>query len=354
MNFGPNAKFGIRALKSFLYFAQHGKFESDKEEIPFKPQPFEDVIAQSLQNEGYTVREKVGSAGFYIDLAVVDADNPGRYILGISCDGKSYEVAKSARDRDRLRTMVLEGMGWNLYNIWSTDWFRNPAGELKLLIEAIEKAKVQAEHNDAIEEELMEELKLLIREQPEELDNSLPKYVTAILPSDVALQELHTYPMGKLGAWIQEVVKVESPIHFEEMARRIADANGISKIGSRIRASITNATDYAVKEGFIIKKNDFLWNPENHSLIIRERSLLPANSRKLAFISPEEMNLAIAKVVENSIAIQPESAVILIAKLFGYSRVTEDMKMYIIQSIDKATNDRIVIKDGEFLKAATT
>lgn len=200
----------------------------------------------------------------------------------------------------------------------------------------------------------MEELKLLIREQPEELDNSLPKYVTAILPSDVALQELHTYPMGKLGAWIQEVVKVESPIHFEEMARRIADANGISKIGSRIRASITNATDYAVKEGFIIKKNDFLWNPENHSLIIRERSLLPANSRKLAFISPEEMNLAIAKVVENSIAIQPESAVILIAKLFGYSRVTEDMKMYIIQSIDKATNDRIVIKDGEFLKAATT
>ena len=350
MNPGPNAKFGIRALKSFLYYAEHGKFESDKEEIPFKPQPFEEIIAESLRNEGYIVREKVGSAGFFIDLAIVDADNPGRYILGINCDGKSYEVAKSARDRDRLRSNVLEGMGWNLYNVWSTDWFRNPSGELRLLVEAIEKAKTQAEHNDAIEEELMEDLKNLLREQPEELDNSLPRYVMAVLPSDVAWQELHTYPLGKLSIWIQEVVKVESPVHFEEMARRISDANGISKIGSRVRASISNATDYAVKEGLIIKKNEFLWHPESSLPIIRERSFLQPNSRKLAFISPEEMNLAITKVVENSIAIQPDAAVILIAKLFGFSRVTEEMRNYILQSIEYAITDKAVIKEGGFLK----
>ena len=350
MNPGPNAKFGIRALKSFLYYAQHGKFESDKEEIPFKPQPFEEIIAESLRNEGYVVREKVGSAGFYIDLAIVDADNPGRYILGISCDGKSYEIAKSARDRNRLRSMVLECMGWNLYNIWSTDWFRNPASELKLLIEAIEKAKIQAEHNDAIEEELMEDLKNLIREQPEEQDISLPQYITAILPPDVAWQEIHTYSLGKLGIWIQEVVRIESPVHFEEVARRISDANGISKIGSRVRASISNATDYAVRAGLINKKNDFLWHIENHLPIIRERSFLPPNSRKLAYISPEEMNLAIAKVVENSIAIQADNAVVLVAKLFGFSRVTEEMRTYILQSIENAITDKAINKDGEFLK----
>ncbi|WP_291143364.1 DUF4011 domain-containing protein [Flavobacterium sp. UBA7680] len=166
MNPGPNAKFGIRALKSFLYYAQHGKFESDKEEIITKPQPFEEIIAQSLRDNGYIVREKVGSAGFYIDLAIVDSDNPGRYILGICCDGKSYETAKSARDRDRLRTIVLEGMGWKLFNVWSTDWFRNPQGELRLLLETIENAKNQVEHNDALEEELMDDLKNLVREEP--------------------------------------------------------------------------------------------------------------------------------------------------------------------------------------------
>lgn len=350
MNPGPNAKFGIRALKSFLYYAQHGKFESDKEEILIKPQPFEEIVAESLRSNGYVVREKIGSAGFYIDIAIVDSDNPGRYILGICCDGKSYEAAKSARDRDRLRSTVLEGMGWKLFNIWSIDWFRNPEGELALLIDAIEKAKNQVEHNDTLEEELMEELRNLIREQPEEIDNSLPRYITASLPPDVAHQELHTYSSGKLALWIHEVVKVESPVHFEEMARRIADANGISKIGSRIRASIVNSTDYAVKAGLIKKSNNFLWHIEDHSPVVRDRSYLSPNSRKLTFISPQEMNLAIKKVVETSIAIQPDNAVVLISKLFGFARVTEDMRNHILKSIEDAITNKVVIKDGEFIK----
>ncbi|MDI6034702.1 DUF3320 domain-containing protein [Flavobacterium sp. LB2P84] len=350
MNPGPNAKFGIRALKSFLYYAQHGKFESDKEEIITTPQPFEEIVVQSLRDNGYTVREKVGSAGFYIDLAIVDKDNPGRYILGICCDGKSYETAKSARDRDRLRTIVLEGMGWKLFKVWSTDWFRNPEGELRLLIETIENTKNQVEHNDALEEELMEELKNLIREEPEEIDNSLPRYTTASLPLDVAHQELHTYSPGKLALWIQEVVKIESPVHFEEMARRIVDANGISKIGIRVRSAIVNSADYAVKAGLIKQYNNFLWHIEDHIPVIRDRSSLSPNSRKLAYISPQEMNLAISKVVENSIAIQPDNAVVLISKLFGFSRVTEDMRNHILKSIEDAITSNVVIKDGKFIK----
>lgn len=350
MNPGPNAKFGIRALKSFLYYAQHGKFESDKEKIITKPQPFEEIVIQSLRDNGYIVREKVGSAGFYIDLAIVDKNNPGRYILGICCDGKSYETAKSARDRDRLRTIVLEGMGWKLFKLWSTDWFRNPEGELRLLIETIENTKNQVEHNDALEEELMEELKNLIREEPEEIDNSLPRYTTASLPLDVAHQELHTYSPGKLALWIQEVVKIESPVHFEEMARRIADANGISKIGSRVRAAIVNSTDYAVKAGLIKQYNNFLWHIEDHIPVIRDRSRLSPNSKKLSYISPQEMNLAISKVVENSIAIQPANSVVLISKLFGFSRVTEDMRNHILKSIEDAITNNVVIKDGEFIK----
>ncbi|MCC9063679.1 DUF3320 domain-containing protein [Flavobacterium piscisymbiosum] len=350
MNPGPNAKFGIRALKSFLYYAQHGKFESDKEEIKSRPQPFEEIVAQSLRDNGYIVREKVGSAGFYIDLAIVDNENPGRYMLGICCDGKSYESAKSARDRNRLRTMVLEGMGWKLFNVWSTDWFRNPEGELSLLMETIENAKNQIEHNDVLEEELMEDLKNLVREEPEEIDDSIPRYIKASLPTDVAHQEIHTYSLGKLGTWIQEVVKVESPVHFEEMARRIADANGISKIGSRVRASITDATNYALKAGLIKKKDDFLWHFEDHLPIIRDRSFLNPASKKLSFISDEEMNLAIIKVIESSIAIQPDNAVVLIAKLFGFARVTEDMRNHILQSLAKAVKSEVIIKDGEFLK----
>jgi transcription elongation GreA/GreB family factor len=57
------------------------------------------------------------------------AEWPYGFVLGVECDGATYHSAKSARDRDRLRQEVLEGLGWRLHRIWSTDWFNNPARE---------------------------------------------------------------------------------------------------------------------------------------------------------------------------------------------------------------------------------
>jgi len=347
---GPDTKFGIRALKSFLYFAQHGKFENFEEEVIAKQQPFEEVVARRLQGIGYTVRQKVGSAGFQIDLAVVDTDHPGRYLLGISCDGQSYQAAKSARDRDRLRTEVLLGMGWKMYRVWSTDWFRNPEKELKLLVEAIEKAKSQAELDDAIDDDIQEESKGLLRDEPEEAPVLIPIYKKATLTAEVSLVELHTQPVDKLARWIADVVKIESPVHFEEVARRIADANGVSKIGTRIRSSIIEAAEYARHTGMIKVKGEFLWHPEMEVPYIRERSAFSVNSKKIQFIAPEEIHIGIRKVVESSIAIQPEVAIPLISKLFGFFRVTEDMKKYLLESIESAITSGVVIREGEFLK----
>ena len=71
------------------------------------------------------VDRQIGCAGFRVDLAIVDDENPGKYILGITTDGKMYSSSKVARDRDRLREQVLTGLGWKLYHLWSTDWYRN-------------------------------------------------------------------------------------------------------------------------------------------------------------------------------------------------------------------------------------
>ena len=129
-------KFGIKSLKNFLYFAQHGAFESAQDLPVADKRPFEDLVAGHLTALGYLVRKKVGSEGFYIDLAVVDQENPGRYLLGIECDGESYSNAKSARDRDRLRPQVLENIGWDIHKVWSVEWYRNPERELQRLVAA--------------------------------------------------------------------------------------------------------------------------------------------------------------------------------------------------------------------------
>lgn len=352
INLGPNAKFGIRALKSFLYYAQYGKFEMDHQRIETVHRSFEELVSKSLEDRGYIVRQKVGTAGYYIDLAVVDPDHPGRYILGINCDGKSYASAKSARDRDRLRKEVLEAMGWKLHNVWSIDWFRNPQKELDLIINAIERSKAQLQQDDIIEEEMNQELEELVREAKKEdiIDEKVPLYQIAELPTDIAKMEMHLHSQGNLGKWISDIVFVEGPVHFDEMARRMAEANGISKIGSRVRASLEQATDYAQQVGLIEKRGEFLWHNEKKEVVVRDRSNLPGNSRKISYIAPEELYSGLEKIVKDAIAIQPENAVSLLVKLLGFSRLTEDLKKTLLITVQEAVGKGLLVQDNAFLK----
>ena len=135
---------GIVALKRYLKYAQTGKAEIARPSNRESDSPFEDAVADALRGCGYEVDHQIGSSGYFIDLGIKDPERPGRYLLGIECDGATYHSAQSARDRDRIRQQVLEDLGWRIHRIWSTDWFRNPDRELKKAAEAIEAAKAHA------------------------------------------------------------------------------------------------------------------------------------------------------------------------------------------------------------------
>ena len=60
-------------------------------------------------------------------------------LLGIECDGAAYHSSLSARDRDRLRQQILESLGWTIYRVWSTDWFREQNRELTKMVDFIER-----------------------------------------------------------------------------------------------------------------------------------------------------------------------------------------------------------------------
>ena len=113
---------------------------------------FERQVADALEDLGHEVHRQVGTSGFIIDLAVVDPVCPGRYLLGIECDGATYHSARSARDRDRLRESVLRDRGWRIHRIWSTDWFHRPDEQLRKLVEAIDEARLDAEEQDEPED----------------------------------------------------------------------------------------------------------------------------------------------------------------------------------------------------------
>ncbi|MGB9939265.1 DUF3320 domain-containing protein [Methanosarcina sp.] len=156
LNLEENSPFGLRALKVFLEFAESGRLPSPAYNREALDSPFEETISGFLTENGLEVHRQIGCAGYRLDLAVPDSAHPGRYVLGIECDGASYHSLHVARDRDRLRQQVLEGLGWKIYRVWSTDWYLHPKESREKLLEAVKGAVKQAklQAKSAVEPEI--------------------------------------------------------------------------------------------------------------------------------------------------------------------------------------------------------
>jgi hypothetical protein len=94
---------GTRMLREFLHFAETGKIAAGDATALECDSPFEEAVARVIRSNGYDVTPQVGVSGFRIDLGVIDPAHPGRFAIGVECDGATYHSARSARDRDRLR-----------------------------------------------------------------------------------------------------------------------------------------------------------------------------------------------------------------------------------------------------------
>ena len=140
---GSHSPRGAQILKAYLVYAQTGRLDAGLETGREADSDFEVFVRDRLRAAGYDAVPQVGVAGYFIDLAVRDPRSPATFLLGIECDGASYHSSRSARDRDILRQQVLEGLGWTVYRIWSTDWFRDPTGQTNKLLSFIENALKQ-------------------------------------------------------------------------------------------------------------------------------------------------------------------------------------------------------------------
>ena len=128
IDLGRTRALGVQHLKNFLDYAEKGPIalpSRDEGSLGPPESPFEEAVAEVLRSKGWEVRTQIGVSGFRVDLGVIHPDFAGSYLAGVECDGARYHSSATARDRDKLRQAVLEGLGWTILRIWSTDWFRN-------------------------------------------------------------------------------------------------------------------------------------------------------------------------------------------------------------------------------------
>ena len=359
---GPTNPLGVVALKRYLKYAQTGETDIAVSTGREADSPFEEEVADALRGCGYEVDHQIGSAGYFIDLGVKDPERPGRYLLGIECDGATYHSAQSARDRDRIRQGVLEGLGWLIHRIWSTDWFRNPDRELRKAAEAIEAAKTHtpSTHNSSPEndtqgsDEGKEKTKIgnntTIRPTPEPKTKSLTKkYKLAEMVISTNGRDLHVVPPNTIVNWIQRVVEIESPVHLDEVAKRIGNAVQIKKIGKRIRGAIKTAAMQAARSKSIEIQGEFFYWPEQEHVPVRDRSELPNASRKLELIAPEEIQTAIKQLVSDAFGIEQDNLAREVCKLFGFKTVSANMRQQVNQIVNEMIEQEHLKEQGSSL-----
>jgi hypothetical protein len=286
-----NAK-GVIDFKHFLEFAENGARAIAEAFSPTgrgTESPFEDAVMRALQDKGWVVHPQVGVSFFRIDLGVVHPDFPGRYLAGIECDGAAYHRSATARDRDRLREMVLTDLGWRIRRIWSTEWWMDAATAMDKLnarltadleadraFRATAPAKPDTERgiltNDDVDgggaepplssapPTVADDRPLPLPQPANDRDEVEPRkyargpetsdpgrevplvsYVRAN-PEDVARPDRENFYepsyRSDLRRMVDHVISREAPIYFDVLVERIARAHGFQRSGEVVQRTV--------------------------------------------------------------------------------------------------------------------
>jgi very-short-patch-repair endonuclease/DNA polymerase III delta prime subunit len=322
-----NAPRGVLALKTFLAFADTGSLDVPATTGMEPQSPFEEVVLDKLRAHGYDVEPQVGSCGFYIDMAVRHPEQPERFVLGIECDGAMYHRARSARDRDKLRQEVLERRGWRIHRIWSTDWFHHEEREFERLIQVLQSAINVADEERLAAEESARSSDFVELDRDDEVkhDDHVPVYQLCELQIDETGFPLHERTTGELADWVAKVVETETPVHTDEVVRRIREAAGFLRTGDRIQSAVARGIELARRQGRVRPSGHFLFSAEMTEVLVRSRASLPPQVKKLDLVSDEEITSALLRVVERSYGIEFSEAATLTARRLGFDRTTPQM-----------------------------
>jgi len=352
---------GPRILAEYLKYAQSceaqysfpvlTKHEKEAEILS----EFEIAVRDALVEHGYLVDCKVGESPYKIDLAIRDPDNPYRYFVGVECDGQTYCLARTARDRDRIRQETLEGLGWKIHRVWSTDWIRDPKEAVARLIEDIEKARKWEPIIPSDQDKPLTVSKELLDDPPLITDSGFPAIQSTETveqqgedlkqtPASVCFPKYCTYHGLKRGKrlaseWegtiadiLVEVVSVESPIHLDEALQRVLSLYREKRLGSRVRQKLLKSLRFAIRAQRIVQIGEFLWKPGKKHVTPRGSGDL---RRPPEHVAPEEWQAAVQEALRQLGVTAEKELVRCIAEAMGYTRLSADVGRRIMEAITK-------------------
>lgn len=354
---------GVVALKAFLRYAESGDLGVPTVSGRAADSPFEEAVRDALARRGYQVDGQVGVAGFFIDLAIVDPDQPGRYLLGVECDGATYHAAASARDRDRLRQDILEAHGWTLHRIWSTDWFQRESQEIDRLLAAIAAARDAQARRIAASQVAMAgpatppPVAIIAREDAAAdrgASGSLhvqPYRQASFVPGHASLQP-HEVPVASMARTVERIIDIEGPIHAEEIVTRVRDLWGLARAGSRIQGAVEEALRHPSLQGRLLVEAGF-HDIAGRPATVRDRAQAASRTlRKPELLPPREIRQAIVDIVRDAHGARSEELVPAVARALGFLATSQQLRDRIALQIDALLVDGTLVLQADILAIA--
>jgi very-short-patch-repair endonuclease len=251
---------GAKLLRSYLDFAERGVSalgseitEVDQEDYD---SPFEQEVREALIKRGMEVKKQIGCSGYKIDLALVDPRQPGRFVLGIECDGATYHSSATARDRDRLRQEVLESLGWRIVRIWSTDWMRDPEGQIQRVVKAYERRlNAQSEPSPAPRSDSTDRP---VDEQPVATSQNGPRLLS--MPN-TTYQKIDDVPTHVINDLVVSLLETCGVTNQPELTQSVARQLGFQRTGTKIKERIAQCVDSLISDKKILRADDGALKP---------------------------------------------------------------------------------------------
>lgn len=377
----------VKDLKHYIEFAVRGPVALGQAILHVAgteeyDSPFEEAVARGLRKLGWTIHTQIGVSKFRVDLGIVHPDAPGRYLAGVECDGATYHSTPTARDRDRVRHAVLEGLGWSLVRIWSTEYFNDPARvlekvhlKLQELLAADQSKTKPAPHVDqkpvalpaksdvsdpvSPPPTLVSEDAMLTQVAEPETAFRYEKLVASAAGLGAESEVQSTTPASRffsnwtaqlsperfgdqdynriLSGFCKDLVEHFGPITFAHLAEKVARAHGFLRTGSQIKKVVWHVTIRVCQRSNRSDESTTFWpNGMKITNTIPYRGATVGGDERDWSDVPYEEKLGLAcEIAKETWLTDPPAAM---AERIGLRRVREKTREELVELLERAAN----------------
>ena len=366
---------GARLLRQFMEYAMAG---GTRDALSAEPEgeasPLERMMVEALESQGLKVLPRWGCSGYRIDLAV---ETDGKMALAVETDGPSYRSGPTARDRERLRQEMLSKLGWTVHRTWSSDWVRDPEGEIERIVRAAKGAAkdVAGEASEILESvedsvPAASEVEDTVHEMaPVDIDDgsgdvavsslAAPATATRTAVPEVPYcrvdwsahpgltARLRAEPDEALAEAIEAVVATEGPVHplvVHERVRELYKVAGIRKVAGQDEEA--RAIDHLVEQGRIVRNSNFLWPCGMDEAAVRSSAV--GERRELWYVCMEELEAAILSLLDEG-SLDEKGLVSRTTMLYGYKRPSPEARRRIFEAVEGLITSGQLVRIGEVI-----